>query len=109
MMSPDWCHFSARLPRSRDHKLAKAADAPFEDEKFSFLAASRSQVAEAEGTRVVAPPRRGKAEITFRTCTDHGLVERRISRRDRLDYKAAKRLGWGDILRHNIGSMSKMP
>ena len=109
MMSPDWCHFSVRLPRSRDHKLAKAADVPFEDERFSYLAVTRSQVAAAEGERMIAPARVGKGEVVLRTCTDHGLAERRISRRDRLGYKAAKRLGWGDILRHNNGSLSKMP
>jgi ribosomal protein RSM22 (predicted rRNA methylase) len=109
MMSPDWCHFSVRLPRSRDHKLAKAADVPFEDERFSYLAVTRSQVAAADGERVIAPARVSKGEIVLRTCTDHGLANRRISRRDRLEYKAAKRLGWGDILRHNIGFLSKTP
>jgi ribosomal protein RSM22 (predicted rRNA methylase) len=109
MRSSDWCHFSVRLPRSRDHKLAKAADVPFEDERFSYLAVTRSQVAAAEGERVIAPARVGKGEIVLRTCTDQGLADRCISRRDRLDYKAAKRLGWGDILRHNNGSLSKTP
>ena len=109
MASPDWCHFSVRLARSRDHKLAKTAEAPFEDEKFSYLAVSRHPANVVEGTRLIAPARVGKGEIVLRICTAAGIVERRISRSDRLDYKAAKRLGWGDVLRHNAGSLSQAP
>ena len=43
--APDWCHFSVRLARSRDHKLLKGADAPFEDEKFAYLVATRAEAA----------------------------------------------------------------
>ena len=39
---PDWCHFSARVARSRVHRLAKEAEVPWEDEKFIYLAASRT-------------------------------------------------------------------
>ncbi len=57
--APDWCHFSRRLPRSRDHRLAKGAEVPFEDEKFIYLAVARPGVAGAERTpRVLAPPHR---------------------------------------------------
>jgi ribosomal protein RSM22 (predicted rRNA methylase) len=50
--------------------------------------------------RVIAPPRVGKGDVTLRVCDVPGrLTERRISRHDKLDYKAAKKLGWGDIVR----------
>lgn len=109
MLSPDWCHFSVRLARSRDHKLAKAADAPFEDEKFSYLAVSRLPPAAVGAERVIAPIRVSKAEVALRACASDGIVERRISRRARLDYKAAKRLGWGDLVSHNANSLSEAP
>jgi ribosomal protein RSM22 (predicted rRNA methylase) len=32
---PDWCHFAERVARSRLHRLAKEAEVPWEDEKFS--------------------------------------------------------------------------
>lgn len=31
----DWCHFSQRLPRSRDHLKVKGASVPFEDERYA--------------------------------------------------------------------------
>lgn len=99
IVAPDWCHFSVRLARSRDHRLTKRADRSFEDEKYSFLAVSRSLGPATRAPRVVAPPRIGKAAVTLRVCDVPGLAERRISRQNKLNYKAAKKLGWGDIVR----------
>ena len=42
LAAPDWCHFSRRVARSRTHRLAKDADVPWEDEKFIYLAVSRT-------------------------------------------------------------------
>ena len=99
ILAPDWCHFSVRLPRSRDHRLTKQAERSFEDEKFSYLAVSRTLVPAVPGPRLISPPRIGKAEVTLRVCDIPEIAERRISRQDKLDYKAAKKLGWGDIVR----------
>jgi ribosomal protein RSM22 (predicted rRNA methylase) len=100
IVAPDWCHFAVRLARSRDHRLAKQADRSFEDEKFSYLAVSRSLDPATAAPRIIAPPRIGKGDVRLRVCDTPGLAERRISRRDKLDYKAAKKLGWGDIVRN---------
>jgi ribosomal protein RSM22 (predicted rRNA methylase) len=43
LQAPDWCHFAERVARSRLHRLAKGADVPWEDEKFSYVAVSRSR------------------------------------------------------------------
>lgn len=100
ILAPDWCHFSVRLPRSRDHRLTKQADRSFEDEKFSYLAVSRGRPPAISGPRLISPPRISKAEVTLRVCDIPQIAERRISRQDKLDYKAAKKLGWGDIVRN---------
>jgi len=95
----DWCHFSVRLPRSRDHRLAKGADVPFEDERFAYLVAARPTVATAARTpRILAPPRAGKPGITFKLCGPGGLEQRFVARRDKSGYASARRLGWGDVL-----------
>lgn len=95
---PDWCHFAVRLPRSRDHRLAKAAEAPFEDEKFAYLVAARPGVGAPVPARVLARPRAGKPGIELKLCTPAGLERRFVARRDKAAHAAARRLGWGDTL-----------
>lgn len=97
---PDWCHFVQRLPRSRDHRQAKGAEAPFEDEKFSYLAAARPGVIVApQPARILAPPRMAKPAITLKLCTPQGAVEMRdVPKRDKPAFAVARRLGWGDTI-----------
>jgi ribosomal protein RSM22 (predicted rRNA methylase) len=45
LVAPDWCHFAQRLPRSRAHRQLKAAEVPFEDEKFIYVALTRAPIA----------------------------------------------------------------
>jgi ribosomal protein RSM22 (predicted rRNA methylase) len=94
--APDWCHFRVRLPRSRDHRLAKGAELPFEDEPFAYLLAARPGIGAAAGARVLAPPRQGKAGVDLRLCTPAGLDSRAVPRRDKAAYAVARRLDWGD-------------
>lgn len=99
LLAPDWCHFAQRLPRSRDHMLMKDADVPFEDEKFSYVALSRTP-AELRAARVLAPPRVGKVAIDAKLCTVSGVIESTVPRRDKSAYAAARRWRWGDAVRN---------
>lgn len=93
---PDWCHFSRRVARSRLHRLTKDGDAPFEDEKFAFVAASRLPIP-TRSSRVLAPPHQGKAWVDIKLCRSSGDCEMvNISKRQPDLYRAAKRLDWGD-------------
>lgn len=96
--SPDWCHFSRRVARSRLHRLAKQADVPWEDEKFIYLAAARQAGLPAEA-RILAPPQATKGRIDLKLCTaDGALQEHTVSKRDGALYKTARRRDWGEIL-----------
>lgn len=96
--SPDWCHFSRRVARSRLHRLSKQAEVPWEDEKFIYLAASRKAGFPAE-TRILAPPRASKGRIDLKLCmADGSLQERTVSKRDGALFKTARRRDWGEIL-----------
>jgi ribosomal protein RSM22 (predicted rRNA methylase) len=93
---PDWCHFSVRLPRSREHKLLKGAEAPFEDEKFAWLAVGRSGA--PAGPRILSPPRHGKAGVTVKLCESSGVGENFLPKREKARYDKMRRKDWGDAL-----------
>jgi ribosomal protein RSM22 (predicted rRNA methylase) len=96
LAEPDWCHFSARVARSRVHRLAKGADAPWEDEKFIYLAASRLPPSRPVA-RVLAPPERASGRTRLKLCLPDGSAsERLVTRREGDAFKRARRADWGD-------------
>jgi ribosomal protein RSM22 (predicted rRNA methylase) len=99
LIAPDWCHFSARVARSRLHREAKGGTVPWEDEKFIYLAASRRPGVQPEA-RIIAPPRASKAAVTLRLCRQDGYAADRVfAKRDGDSFRTIRRLGWGDIVR----------
>lgn len=96
--SARWCHFSARLPRLRDHLLAKGADVPFEDEKFSYLIAGKNFGDLNRGRRILASPRVSKASVALTLCAPETPEDYVVDRRSKDAYRAAKRCGWGDAI-----------
>ena len=98
LVAPDWCHFSRRVARSRTHRLAKDADVPWEDEKFIYLAVSRTPN-DASAARVLARPRAASGAVRLKLCSPTGQVEERlVTKRQGADYKAARRVDWGNRL-----------
>lgn len=94
---PDWCHFSARVARSRIHRLAKEAEVPWEDEKFIYLAAARSP-AIAHPARVLTPPESASGRVKLKLCNADGSVTHRlVTRREGDVFKQARRVDWGDV------------
>jgi ribosomal protein RSM22 (predicted rRNA methylase) len=98
LQPPDWCHFARRVARSRLHRQAKGADVPWEDEKFSYLAVSRTWAA-AAGARVIARPRKASGRVTLKLCRPDGsAAEQLFSRRDGALFRRASRSDWGSSL-----------
>ncbi|WP_028134864.1 small ribosomal subunit Rsm22 family protein [Bradyrhizobium japonicum] len=97
LIAPDWCHFSQRLPRSQAHRQIKGAEVPFEDERFIYVALTRTAPA-SRAARVLAPPDVVKAEITAKLCTEDGVELAKVPRRDKAAYAAARRWRWGDAV-----------
>ena len=96
LAAPDWCHFAARVARSRIHRLAKDADVPWEDEKFIYLAVSRLPPP-GRSARVLAPPERASGRANLKLCQPDGSAAYRlVTRREGDAFKRARRIGWGD-------------
>ncbi|HBL85155.1 MAG: ribosomal small subunit Rsm22 [Clostridiales bacterium GWF2_38_85] len=91
----NWCHFSCRVPRSKLHKELKSGNAPYEDEKFSYIAVVRDDLKKADA-RILRHPYIEKGQITLELCKADGLKQVKITKRDENSYKQAKKAGWGD-------------
>lgn len=99
LASPDWCHFAARVERSRMHRLVKQGDVPWEDEKFLYLAMSRTPRTEPVSARVLTRPEMSHGLIELKLCrADGSMVHESVRKRNAL-YKEARRTGWGSYLR----------
>jgi ribosomal protein RSM22 (predicted rRNA methylase) len=94
----DWCHFSQRLPRSRDHLKVKSASVPFEDERYSYVAVTRRPVERSNRARIIAPPQVSKAGVTLPLCTARGLHQAFVSRRQREVFTTLRKAKWGDTI-----------
>ncbi|MFI6372147.1 small ribosomal subunit Rsm22 family protein [Streptomyces sp. NPDC050546] len=92
----DWCHFSARVSRSSLHRQVKGGSLPYEDEKFSYVAAARFPV-EPAPARVVRKPQIRKGQVLLDLCeTEPSLNRTTVTKRHGDLYKAARDADWGD-------------
>ncbi|MEU0003635.1 small ribosomal subunit Rsm22 family protein [Streptomyces sp. NPDC006314] len=92
----DWCHFSARVGRSSLHRQVKGGSLAYEDEKFSYVAATRLPV-EPAPARVVRRPQIRKGQVLLDLCeADEQLRRTTVTKRHGDLYKAARDADWGD-------------
>lgn len=89
-----WCHFSARVERSRLHKQLKEADIGYEDEKFAWVAFARFPVS-VPNHRLIGHPSGTKLR-ELQVCTAAGdAVTLKIAKSNTF-YKTIRKLEWGD-------------
>jgi ribosomal protein RSM22 (predicted rRNA methylase) len=93
----DWCHFSQRLERSRLHRLAKSGELSYEDEKFSFIAATRLAPLPVAG-RVIRHPQLRGGHIRLEVCSPRGIESTLVTRKEGEHFRRAKGLRWGSPL-----------
>ncbi|MEU2429995.1 small ribosomal subunit Rsm22 family protein [Streptomyces sp. NPDC007861] len=92
----DWCHFAARVSRSSLHRRVKGGSLAYEDEKFSYVAATRFPAAPAP-SRVTRKPQIRKGQVLLDLCSaDETLHRTTVTKRHGPDYRAARDTSWGD-------------
>ncbi len=91
----DWCHFSCRIPRSRVHRALKGGDAPYEDEKFCYMAFSRTPC-QRPVSRVLRHPQTEPGRVTLTLCTPEGIQKCAVMKREGERFKRARKTDWGD-------------
>ncbi|MEU7594069.1 small ribosomal subunit Rsm22 family protein [Streptomyces sp. NPDC039022] len=108
----DWCHLAARVTRSSLHRQVKGGSLPYEDEKFSYVAAVRPDAvggtdavdgAAAAPARIVRKPQLRKGQVLLDLCTEQGLRRDTVTKRHGDRYKAARDAEWGDAWERPAG------
>lgn len=96
MADGDWCHFSARIPRSSLHRRLKGGSLGYEDEKFSYVAATRSPFS-LPSSRILSQPLHHSGHIKLKLCTDQGVQWPIVSKKRKELYQLARKRDWGDV------------
>jgi ribosomal protein RSM22 (predicted rRNA methylase) len=96
LTTTDWCHFAVRLPRTELHRLTKNGTRNYEDEKFSYLVATRAPVRSAEA-RIITRPTRPKGQVVLDLCVPAGTRERLVVSKSSADYRSARSAAWGEV------------
>lgn len=91
MKEPDWCHFSARLSRTSLHRTLKKGTLGHEDEKYSYIVASKASL-EPKGARVLRRPVKKKGHTLATLCTAQGIKEKAMTGKGR------NKVFWGKLL-----------
>jgi ribosomal protein RSM22 (predicted rRNA methylase) len=112
----DWCHFAERLERSSTHRSVKSGELSYEDEKYAYIAASRTARPGASGrrpARILRHPTLRKGLVSLELCTEEGnAVELKVAKSEGEPYKQARRAHWGDSWppsEHPAGSSALSP
>lgn len=92
----DWCHFSQRIERTKEHRYLKGGSLGYEDEKYSYLIFSK-KVCNPNGERILSMPRKEKHALFFKVCGVNGLDYREIAKSKKKSYNLVKKQHWGDI------------
>jgi ribosomal protein RSM22 (predicted rRNA methylase) len=94
LQRPDWCHFAVRVDRTRAHRAAKGGELGYEDEKFSYVLATRAAPAFA-AERVLRHPLHSAGKAELKLCTLSGLKTLVVSKKNP-DWRQARKASWGD-------------
>lgn len=95
MTGGDWCHFAARVERTSLHRRLKGGTLGYEDEKFSYIAATKEAFS-LPASRILSPPIRHSGHLVLKLCTSEGVQQPTISKKMGDLYKQARKAEWGD-------------
>jgi ribosomal protein RSM22 (predicted rRNA methylase) len=93
----DWCHFSQRVPRTRLHRAVKEGTLSHEDEKYSYVVASRLPGTPIAG-RVIRHPQVRSGHIRLTLCTADGVKHLVVTRSSKEAFRRARDLTWGSAV-----------
>lgn len=102
----DWCNFSCRVERTKMQKDAKLGDAPYEDEKFTYLAIAKFKEKEknnfeaqnADIVRIIRHPIIKTNMVEVKLCQNGNIINKTYTKKDKEMYKKTRKARVGMIL-----------
>ncbi|MEC8009545.1 MAG: small ribosomal subunit Rsm22 family protein [Pseudomonadota bacterium] len=99
----DWCHFVARNMRTKTQMFLKSAERGYEDEKFIYLIATKSESEGNEGQRIISRPQLNGHILHFDICTpSEKTVVKLYKKSDKALFKEYKKAKRGDIFNNSV-------
>ena len=95
MTGDNWCHFAVRVQRTRLHKALKGGDAPYEDEKFTYLVLTREKPENPCRARLLRHAQIGPGRILLPVCEAGEEKTMTVTKKDPL-WKRARKIRWGE-------------
>jgi ribosomal protein RSM22 (predicted rRNA methylase) len=95
IVAPDWCHFAARLERTSLLRRMKHAALGYEDEKFSYVILTKTEVARA-GARIIRRPEHRPGLIQLTLCRGDAIRTEGFTRRNPSAFRSARQAQWGE-------------
>jgi ribosomal protein RSM22 (predicted rRNA methylase) len=103
LQGKSWCHFSARVERSKLHRAMKEnAVLSYEDEKFSYTALSREAVILPQH-RVIGYPTGAKI-VKLQLCNADGTATTEQIPKSLPHHKLARKAEWGDAVEDSLNN-----
>lgn len=93
----DWCSFYVRVARSGIQRQAKKGELGYEDEKFSYIAFSRTPIKKC-ASRILRHPQINQGHVKVKLCTENGIEEKVYSKKDGEVYKRIRKMDAGEII-----------
>ncbi len=97
MADGDWCHFSCRVQRTQLHRRLKGGEAPYEDEKFAYMAFTREPCKQVQA-RVLRHPQVRTGHVMVTVCGTDGIKTQTVSKKDGSLYKLIRDAHAGDAI-----------
>lgn len=84
------------MERSSLHRRLKGGTLGYEDEKFSYVAATKKPFS-LPTSRILSQPSRHSGHVELKLCTPEGVQQPTISKKMGSLYKQARKADWGDV------------
>ena len=97
--APDWCHFSAFVPRTNLHRMVKNVSQSYELEKYAYLIVTHAAPTQTQEGRLVRAPLKRTGHVMCDVCTGRGTLERWVyTKKDKDAYHSARKKEWGETI-----------